>query len=268
MRQNQGKRGTPSIAALARSLALLEAVLADREGRSADAIAADVGVPRATAHRQVATLIREGYVRRLTNGRLVADQRLLTLAQSVGSTQVIVASAAPALRNLAKELGCVAQLGTFENDMVTYRFKAGAEAGSLFTRVGLQLEAYCTAIGKVLLAHLSDIEIDDYLTACSFPRLTENTIATSEELRVELTNIRKNGWARDNEEMVDGLVCFAVPIGAETGHVIAAISVSTTQDMGSRINESTAIDRLRRSAREIEVVLSGVGVAGVAGLGN
>lgn len=256
MRQDGSKSGTPGILALGKSLAMLEAVLADREGRSLAALAATIGLPRATAHRQVSTLVAEGYLRRLQNGRLVAGPRLLALVQLVDHRQVLVAAAAPVLHRLAAELHCVAQLGTLENEMVTYRVKTGQAAGDIFTRVGLQLEAYCTGIGKVLLANLPEGEREAYLATGPFPPLTPNTITRPDALRAELAKVAIEGFARDNEEIAEGLECLAVPLRMADGAVAAAISVSASRTAGnSRLGEREAA-ALRAAAEEIERMIA------------
>lgn len=255
MRQQQGKPGTPPIRALGKSLAMLEAVLADREGRSLAALAAELGLPRATAHRQVSTLVTEGYLRRLQNGRLVAGPHLLALVQLIDPRQILLAAAAPVLHRLAAELRCVAQLGTLENDMVTYRLKTGHAAGDFFTRVGLQLEAYCTGIGKVLLAHLPEGEREAYLATGPFPPLTPHTITSPDALRAELAQVAAQGFARDREEIAEGLECLAAPIRTADG-VSAAISVSapptaTRSKLGER-----ELAALLGAAAEIERVMA------------
>lgn len=245
--------GTPTIASLGRALVLLEAILLDRDGRSLAAIAADVGLPRATAHRQVATLLRENYLRRLANGRLVAGPRLTALVEAVDRKQVLVAAAAPVLHRLARRLRCVAQLGTLDNGMVTYRIKTGQGAGDFFTRVGLQLEAYCTGIGKVLLAHLPEAEREAYLATGPFPALTAHTITDPAALRTELAKVQAQGYAIDNEEIAEGLLCYAVPVRAAQGAAIAAISVSLAVVPGRRERaDLPLVETLLDAARHIE----------------
>ena len=236
------------ISALSRSLAMLEAVLADREGQSVPVIAKAIGLPRATAHRQIATLIGEGFLLRVPGGRLGPGPRLLALAELIDAKQIVVAAAAPVLHRLAARLQCLVQLGTLENDMVTYRIKTGQGAGDLFTRVGMQFEAYCTGIGKVLLAHLTAAEREAYLATGPFPALTSYTITDPAQLRLELEQVVAQGFARDNEEIAEGLVCVAVPLLGPDGRVVAAISASRPRLDVARIPEADVIELLRGAA--------------------
>lgn len=231
---------------------MLEAIVADREGRSITSIANQVGLPKATAHRLATTLLQEGYLRRLPGGRLVAGARLVALAQSIDDKQIVAEAAAPVLHRLARSLRCVVQLGTLENDMVTYRIKTGHGAGDLFTRIGLQLEAYCTGIGKVLLANLPEGDRESYLSAGPFPAITRNTITDPDALRVELEQVRAQGYACDNEEIAEGLVCFAAPIRIAENEVVAAISASKLVRGKHPVSSEVVIAALIDAAREIE----------------
>lgn len=248
-------KGTPTIAALTRSLGMLEAILADSEGRSVASIAAATGVPVATAHRQVATLVADGFLRRLPGTQLGPGNRLLRMLQMVDEKQVIVTEAATILHRLAARLRCVVQLGTLESDMVTYRIKTGPGAGSLFTKVGLQLEAYCTAIGKVLLAHLPEGQREAYLASGPFPALTARTITDAGKLREELTHVVQQGFARDDEEIAEGLACIAVPIAMPDGRVLAAISASRMVDPKNGLH-GMGFENLAAAARQIEAAVA------------
>lgn len=229
----------------------MEAVLVDREGLSVAGIANAIGLPRATAHRQISTLIDDGFLVRVAGGRLCPGPRLLSLLDLVDAKQVIVAAAAPILHRLADKLGCLVQLGTLENDMVTYRIKTGQGAGDLFTRVGMQLEAYCTGIGKVLLAHLPTREREAYLATGPFPALTQNTITNPDRLREELEAIARQGFAHDLEEMAEGLVCIAVPVVGAQGAVVAAISASHSTKDRTMLSKPVIIELLLAAADQV-----------------
>ncbi len=233
---------------------MLEAVLTDNGQTSITALARAIGMPISTAHRQVATLGAQGFLAR-QHGRHVAGPRLLALLHRLDEKQIITNAAAPLLDRLAETLSTVVQLGTFENDMVTYRIKTGAGADGLFTRAGMQLEAYCSAIGKVMLAHMLQPEKDAYLASGPFVALTAQTIVDPEELREELAAICEQGFAVDDEEVADGLVCIAVPIRTGRGRVVAALSASF-MDAGPDAR-ANALPILRETARRIEFMAFG-----------
>ncbi len=111
--------------------------------------------------------------------------------------------------------------------MVTYLLKAGRAAQTVFTREGTQLEAYCTGIGKVLLAALPVAAREEYLKSGPFIPLTANTLTDLHELRSELIDVGERGYAEDNAEMDSDLRCLAVPVRLGEGEVIAAVSIST-----------------------------------------
>ena len=215
-----------TLSSLSRSLALMEAIVADGGQSSVAALARAQTMPVATAHRHVSALVEAGYLSPAGYGRHVAGPRLRSLMQHVDEKQIIAHAAVPILKRLAAQTGCVVQLGTFENDMVTYRVKTGHSAGDLFTKVGMQLEAYCSGIGKVLLAHLPAQAQAAYLVNGPFPALTPNTITDPALLKAELDRVALQGFARDDEEVVEGLQCVAVPVPTAQGDVIAAVSAS------------------------------------------
>lgn len=242
---------------------MLEAVVADGGAASVSALARKIGVPVATAHRQIATLVEEGYLVRAGAGH-VAGPRLLALLHTIDEKQVIARIAAPVLQELAGDIGGTVQLGTFENDMVTYRVKAGKGASGLFTRVGMQLEAYSSAIGKVLLAHLPAPERTAYLAGGPFVAMTERTIVDPAALARELETVAARGHAIDDREVVDDLVCLAVPIRAPGGGVPAAISISRFDDGSLSDDNLTVVARLRDAASRIERAVYGVRDEGIS----
>ena len=246
------RKGIPKIQASGRTLAMLEAIVADGGRSRVSAVARATGVPVATAHRQVVTLVAHGYLVPARDGTHIAGPRLLNLLQQVDEKQLVTTTAAPVLADLASRLGTIVQLGTLENDMVTYRIKTGTGAADLFTKIGMQLEAYCSAIGKVLLADLIDLERDTYLTGGPFPALTARTLTDASQLARELETVRAQGFATDEAEVTAGLICIAAPIRGVHGRAVAAISISKAGDRWSERGRQHYVELLLTAARAIE----------------
>lgn len=235
-----------------RSLGILSAVIADGSRSSVAAIARSLDIPVASAHRHVEALVTAGYLVPSGYGRHLAGPAMRTLASMIDDKQLVTSAAALILEKLASRLHCVVQLGTLENDMVTYRLKAGTKSTDLFTKVGLQLEAYCSAIGKVLLAHMSPEAQAGYFNNGSFVALTPNTITDRALLKAELDRVVAHGFAFDNEEVALGLQCLAVPIRAPNDDVIAAISASRSDVSTSQIQRENLVKQLKDTAFQIE----------------
>ncbi len=220
---------TTGAAVLERALDLWVQVMSDPDCVLSE-LAAKLGVPASTAHRWIAVFERRGLVARIGRGRYSAG---LVLAQMAGLTEtniILAAVARPLLRRLGHPSGRTAQLGVLEDDMVTYLVKEGAGANTLFTREGMQLEAYCSGIGKVLLAYLPPEVLDLYLDEGPFIRLTANTLTEPEVIRAELQQVQFQGYALDRAEASEEVFCVAVPVQDAGGHVVAALSVSLAND--------------------------------------
>lgn len=230
---------------------LLEAVVADGGRSSVAALARATGIPAASAHRHVAALVAAGYLVPAGYGRHLPGPKLRALAGMIDDRQIMTNAAAPILDRLAVRTGCVVQLGIFENDMVTYLVKTGQSAGDLFTKVGMQLEAYCSGIGKVLLAHIPAQARAEYLGGGPFIALTDQTITDPLLLRDELDQVAAQGFAVDDEEVVTGLQCVAVPVRNMRGDVIAAISASRATQIDNRRWQEQLLPFLCAAASEI-----------------
>ncbi len=251
------RNGTPEVSALRRALALLEAVIADGGLSNLSVIARDLAMPVSSAHRHAATLIAAGYLRPLGGGRHAAGPALARLADQIDDRQIVVNAAAAVLHRLAERSDAIVQLGTYENEMVTYRIKSGRGASGLFTRVGMQLEAYCSGIGKVLLANLTDAERAAYLATGPFVALTARTICDAGELGRVLETVRAQGFATDLGEVVEDLACVAVPLRRPDGEAIAAISITRLTARAAPRVDPADLAALRAAAAEIETLAFG-----------
>lgn len=245
--------GTTAPRALAKSLALLARIIENESGSSLSAIAAVAGIPLSTAHRLVTGFEETGFLMRIGRGRYVAGPALTRLAdlrrdQDWGAFAARVSR--PILNRVFRKTGRPTHLGVLEDNMMTYLVKAGDRQGHAISREGMQLEAYCSGIGKALLAHLPPLQLEAYLASEPFVRLTPTTITSAAELRRELVEIRKRGYAVDNGEMAPGLVCLAVPI-KNPQSVSAAISLVATHE-GAQCDPTDYLPLLQDTAQEIE----------------
>lgn len=219
--------------AIDRALALFEAIVLDSGGTPASEIAAALGIAASTARRYLASFAKRGLIMRIARGRYTGSDRLRMLAAKANPHARLIEIARPVLRRLARQFHCTAHLGLFENDMVTYLVKEGGHG--VFTREHNQLEAYCTGIGKALLAQLPAPDLEAYLDGL-FVALTEKTITDPNELRRILQQVRSDGHAIDDREMADDLFCIAVPLLLHRQELFAiSVSGSPHQFVGDRI---------------------------------
>jgi IclR family transcriptional regulator, acetate operon repressor len=215
---------TPPVRTLDKALDIMERLRLD-QASSFRELVDELDLPPATAHRIMATLRRRGFLLRTARDRYFAGTRLARSGGRALPPALLADVAKPHLASLARRLALTAQIGVLEDGMVTYLAKAEHRNQTLFTREGMQLEAYCSAIGKVLLAALPGEEREAYLGDGPFVAITPNTITEPDDLRRELRLVSEQSYAEDREEIQAELRCLAVPVNGPDG-IIAAISVS------------------------------------------
>ena len=216
----------PILSSFGRAIKLLQLVVRDGGRHSVTHLAKDLGMPNATLYRLLATLTDQGLLQLARRGHYVAGPELLSLTSSLQLSRIAAELARQKLAELARESGAIVHMGTLEGDMVTYLVKEGRDNAALFTREGMQLEAYCTGIGKVLLADLPPEQQAQYLANGPFVALTPNTTVDVAALRGELTRVKNQGFAIDNREISPDLYCFAVPVPTGNSSLSLGISVS------------------------------------------
>lgn len=238
-------------AALAKGMALMRAIVADDGASGLGEIGDRLGLSRTTVHRLLAELQRQGLVMRTRRGRYGAGLGLIGLGAGLTLQTQLAAAARDPMRRLSAALGLTGHLGVLQNDMVTYLVKAPSpRATAVFTREHGQLEAYCSGIGKVLLAHLPAAERAAYLAGGPFVALTERTLTAPDRIEAALDRARADGFAADEGEVAQGLRCLAAPVRNPSGDVVAAISVSM-MPADARPTDAEILARLRRTAEEI-----------------
>jgi DNA-binding IclR family transcriptional regulator len=236
-----------------KALEVLEAVAARPHGvRFAD-LQADSAYPKATLYRLVQTLLREGMLSHDSDaGTYRLGMRLVRLAHSAWAQSSLAPLARPHLDALAAELGQTVHLAQLDHAQVLYVDKrTAARPVEMFSDAGKVGPAYCTGVGKVLLAFAPGDALEALIDQQSFHRFTSATITRPDALRAELAAIRAAGHAFDREEHEPGIICAAVPVRAASGRCVGAVSVTgTTARMGLDDLE-TCLPALHRAAAGI-----------------
>ncbi len=210
-----------------KTLSVLEAVAQNAKGLSLADIVKLIGIPKTTVFRILEILSAREYVMwNKENERYYIGIKALEIGLSGLIGQDIVDVSIPYLQELSMSAGETSFLAVYNNGDVVYLYKAeGTESIQTTARLGSRRPAYCTALGKVILAN-QPIEETDRIFEKKLSKLTEKTVIDRVKLYEEFANIRSNGFAVDDEGVEYGLYCLAVPIYNYTGNVIAAISVS------------------------------------------
>jgi len=183
------------------------------------------GLSEAGSHRLMRTLEEIGVVLRNRQGCYRPGMVLSSLSEGVSVGELISVLCEDTLGQLAARLGGVVHVGVLQGGMVTYAAKFGELGGVCVpSRVGAQLEAYCSALGKSLLAGLSAPQFDDFLHDGALVALTPQTITNIGDLRAEIAAVRQRGYALDKMEVFQDFCCVGAPIRDPRGNTVAAMS--------------------------------------------
>ncbi len=186
--------------------------------------------PKATLYRLLQTLVRQRMLSHdPEDGCYNMGMRLVRLAHVAWAQSSLAPIARPHLDRLSAELGETVHLAQLDHGQVLYVDKRNArDTVAMFSQAGKVGPAYCTGVGKAMLAHLPEAQLPAMLAQQSWHRFTPNTLTTPEALLDDLAAIRVRGFAFDNEEHEPGIICVAVPILSSGGRVCGALSVTST----------------------------------------
>ena len=212
---------------IGKAIAVLDmAATADRPLRLAE-LQARCDFPKATLHRLLQALTRQGMLAQDATGAYSAGLRLVRLAHSAWAQSDLAGVARPHLDALAAATGATVHLAQLDQGQVLYLDKRNAARPvSMFSAAGKVGPAYCTGVGKAILAFLPEANLAQALAQQSFHRFTPGTLADPQALRAELAEIRARGHAYDREEHEPGIICCAVPVLDRRAQPIAAVSVT------------------------------------------
>ena len=256
----QGYAGDPNfMASLARGLAVIRAFTQQRRHLTIAQLSQRTAIPRAAVRRCLYTLSMLGYVGTEDGRTYALRPRILALGHAYLSSTPLVYAVQPLLDQITSVLHESSSLAVLEGEEILYiaRSSTTTRLMSIDLGIGSRLPAYCTSMGRVLLAGLTDAELDLYLSRVKLVKLTTRTVSTADELKVALNAVRRNGYAVVDQELEIGLRSIAVPVSDREGRSAAAINVGT---QSSRVSvaemESKFLPPLRAAAHELGLLLA------------
>ncbi|MBC6407290.1 MAG: IclR family transcriptional regulator [Rhodobacteraceae bacterium] len=184
--------------------------------------------PKATLYRFLQALTSQGMLSYDPDRQTYAlGVRLVRLAHAAWTQSSLAPIARPYLDRLSADVGETVHLAQLDHAQVLYVDKRNAaEPVEMYSQAGRVGPAYCTGVGKAMLAFLGDDERERVIAQQSFHAFTPTTLDSREALCAELGEIRERGYAFDREEHETGIICVAMPILTETGRMLGALSVT------------------------------------------
>jgi len=256
----QAFAGDPNfMASLARGLAVIRAFTQQRRHLTIAQLSQRTGIPRAAVRRCLYTLAALGYVATDDGRSYALRPRILALGHAFISSTPLVYAVQPLLDQITSVLHESSSMAVLENDDILYIARSSTTTRLLSIELGIgsRLPAYCTSMGRVLLAGLPAAELEAYLSRVPLVKLTGRTVSTAEELKAALHAVRRDGYCVVDQELEIGLRSIAVAVLDRDGHSVAAINVGT---QSSRVPvsemESRFLPPLRAAAHELALLLA------------
>ncbi len=221
---------------LERGLAILSCFTAKRPVLGIADIADELGMSRSTTHRYVITLVALGYLEQGASRKYRLGMRVTDLGMAALNSTGLREHAHPYLEDLRQRTSYTASLAVLDGTEVLYvdrvsSFRRGQNSTARDLRPGSRVPAYCTALGKLMIANLPDSEQRDVLVSIRPAKHTPNTITSKKALREELDQVRAAGFAVNDEELASGLLAIAAPVRDAARDVVAAVGLSAHSAM-------------------------------------
>ena len=255
---NDQYKGDPNfMASLARGLEVLQAFKPQYSEMSVSEIGQITGIPRAAVRRCLYTLKALGFVHCPDGRHYRLLPRVLTLGHAYLSSSELAKAAQNSLDYLSKVLNESCSVATLDGDNILYIARASVKRiMTIDLGRGSRLPAYATSMGLVLLSALDEQQLEAYLSRVAIEPLTEFTINSAEALRSELEQVRRLGYAINDQQLEVGLRSIAVPMYSRKGGVVAAMNVGVNASLVSATElRERVLPQLQRAAMELALLL-------------
>lgn len=204
-----------------------------------------LGLNKSTAHRVLNSLIYMGYARQnKENGRYEPTLKTVATANKIMGRIDVIQTVRPYLRRLMEMSEETVHFVRLEGDEAVYidKVEAPGNGVQMVSRIGSRLPLYCSGVGKAMLAQMGDQEVSEIWEHSNVRALTEHTITDYERFQEEIREIRRRGYALDNEENEVGVRCIATAFEtpAADGRYAFSISAPAGRMNDARIRELAA----------------------------
>jgi IclR family transcriptional regulator, KDG regulon repressor len=246
------------VQAIERAAAILDVLGRAPQGVSIGEIAAQTGLAKGTAHRLLASLVHFDFVRQDSGTRRYQlGFKLVELGNRLLNQIDLRDDARPFLLALAEEVQETVHLVVRDRDEALYIDKVALHPKrsglQMVSHIGSRTALHSSAVGKILLAALPEEDFAGIIARRGLSRRTEKTITDATELRRHLEDVRRKGYAVDDEENEKGIRCVGAPVSDAEGKVVAALSVSGPT---ARVTRARVSNDLQRQVREAALTIS------------
>lgn len=251
--------GDPNfMTSLARGLAVIQGFSQQKRSLTIAQLSHRTGIPRAAVRRCLYTLSRLGLAGSEDGKTFSLRPKILGLGHAYLSSTTLATSAQPLLDHMSTVLDESSSIALLDGDDILYvaRSSTTRRIMSVDLSLGTHLPAYCTSMGRVLLAHLPADALDAYLRRVKLVAYTPRTVIAPDRLRKVLAGVAADGYAIVDQELELGLRSIAVPVRDLRGTVVAAMNIST-QATRVPLPELTRrfLPELASAARELSAML-------------
>ena len=248
--------GDSYVQSFARGLEVIRSFSAEAPSQTLTEVAERAGLTRAGARRILLTLQTLGYV--VTDGRqFLLTPRILDLGFAYLSSMPIWSLAEPLMESLVAEVKESCSAAALDGTDIVYVMRVPThKIMRINLGVGSRLPAYCTAMGRMLLADLSSDEVLQRLTQSEPKALTRHTVVDIDALLAKIAQARKQGWCLVNQELEEGLIALAAPLVDRAGRTVAALNISgQVNRTTAKVMQETMLPALLAATREMSRLL-------------
>lgn len=218
------------VPALGKTVALLD-TLAREPGLNFTGIQDRLGMPKSSTHHLISTMCELGLIKRRSSSGYALGTKFFEIASLASENTDLQRDAMPLLRDFAQKVQLTCHIGVLERSDVVYLARVeGARDIVVKSHVGQRFPVNCSALGKSLIAWLAPERLDSVIADLAFDPRMPKTVMNAADFRLHLADVRRRGWALDDEEQAPNCRCIAAPIRDRDGFVVAAISAVGTME--------------------------------------